>query len=192
MMKMQLSASLRRTLQKKVQDEEPKAPRGPKPEAEKFVPEDHDELEPQKPEDPAKEVFSSKRRPAWARELMQEAEKYGAPDGTFRESKRPKSFSSYVALLSDIIDAKPTSYEEAVKKQVWQDAMVEEYNSIMKNEVWDIVPRPKDKPVVISKWIYKIKHVVDGSIEKYKARFVARGFSQKEGVDYEETFSPVA
>ena len=108
---------------------------------------------------------------------MQEEEKYGAPDGTFKESERPKSFSSYVALLSDIIDAKPTSYEEAVKKQVWQDAMVEEYNSIMKNEVWDIVPRQKDKLVVTSKWIYKIKHTTDGSIEKYKARFVACGFS---------------
>jgi hypothetical protein len=45
---------------------------------------------------------------------------------------------------------------------------------------------------VTSKWIYKIKHVVDGSIEKYKERFVARGFSQIEGVNYDETFAPVA
>jgi hypothetical protein len=61
-----------------------------------------------------------------------------------------------------------------------------------KNEVWEIVPRPKSKYVMSSIWLFKIKHVADGSIEKYKARFVARGFSQKEGIDYEETFTPVA
>ena len=55
--------------------------------------------------------------------------------------------------------------------------MIEEYQSIMKNDVWDIVPGPKEKSVVTFKWLYKIKHVVDGSMEKYKARFVARGFS---------------
>ena len=62
----------------------------------------------------------------------------------------------------------------------------------MKNDVWDVVPRLEGKSVVTSKWIYKIKHAADGSIEKYKARFVARGFSQVEGVDYDETFAPVA
>ena len=62
----------------------------------------------------------------------------------------------------------------------------------MKNDVWDIVPKPEGKSVVSSKWIYKIKHPADGSIEKYKATFVARGFSQKEGIDYEETFVLVA
>ena len=70
--------------------------------------------------------------------------------------------------------------------------MIEEYQSIMKNDVWDVVPTPEGKSVVTSKWIYKIKHAADGSIEKYKARFVARGFSQKEGIDYEETFAPVS
>jgi hypothetical protein len=58
--------------------------------------------------------------------------------------------------------------------------MKEEYQSIIRNNVWEIVPRPKRKDVVSSKWLFKIKHVVDGSIEKYKSRFVARGFSQKE------------
>ena len=70
--------------------------------------------------------------------------------------------------------------------------MIEEYQSIMKNDVWNVVPRPKGKSVVTSKWIYKIKHAADDRIEKYKAIFLDRGFSQKEGIDYEETFAPVA
>jgi len=55
--------------------------------------------------------------------------------------------------------------------------MVEEHNSIMKNDVWEIVPRLKEKIGVTSKWLYKVKHVADGSVEKYKVRFVALGFS---------------
>ena len=62
----------------------------------------------------------------------------------------------------------------------------------MKNDVWDVFPRPEGKYVVTSNWIYKIKHVADGSIEKYKEIFVACGFSQKEGIDYQETFAPVS
>ena len=70
--------------------------------------------------------------------------------------------------------------------------MMEEYQSIMKNDVWDIVPRDEVKFVVTSKWIYKIKHTVDGRIKRHKTRFVARGFSQVEGINYEETFALVA
>ena len=69
---------------------------------------------------------------------------------------------------------------------------MEEYKSIMKNGVWEVVSRPEGKSFVTSKWIYKIKHATKGSIEKFKARFVAHGFSQVEGVDYDETFAPVA
>ena len=58
--------------------------------------------------------------------------------------------------------------------------------------MWEVVPRPKNKSMVYLKRIIKTKHSADGSIEKYKERFVARGFSQKEGIDYEETFAPVA
>jgi len=61
----------------------------------------------------------------------------------------------------------------------------------MMSGTWCLDP-PKDKFVVTSKWLYKIKHGVDGSVEKYKARIIARGFSQKEGVDYDEIFAPVA
>ena len=60
-----------------------------------------------------------------------------------------------------------------MKEQVWKDAMVEEYEYIMNNDVWDVVPRPKGKSMVASKWLYQIKHGADGSIEKHKASFVA-------------------
>jgi hypothetical protein len=94
--------------------------------------------------------------------------------------------------MTHIIDSDPTCHGEASGEKVWQDAMTKEYQSILKNDVWDVVPRPEVKSIVTSKWIYKIKHVVDGSIEKYKSIFVARGFSQIEGLDNDKTFSPIA
>ena len=70
--------------------------------------------------------------------------------------------------------------------------MVDEYNSIMTNDVWEVVPRTQNRLVVGSRWIYKIKYAADGSTKKFKARFVAKGYAQKEGIDYEETFAPIA
>ena len=73
-------------------------------------------------------------------------------------------YSSYVAPLCDIINEEPSNYEEVVEKKEWKDAMIEEYQSIIKNDVWEVVPRPEGKSVVSSKWIYKIKHTANGSI----------------------------
>eukprot|EP00253_Pinus_taeda_P004513 PITA_04513 len=77
-------------------------------------------------------------------------------------------------------------------RPVWVDAMVEEYDSIVQNSVWDVVLRPEDKLVVSSHWIYKVKKATNGTVEKHKAIFVARGFLQVEGIDYDETFAHVA
>ena len=96
-----------------------------------------------------------------------------------RGRKRTRSCSSYVALLCDIIDKEPSNYEEAIERKQWKEAMIEEYQLIMKNDVWGVVPRPEGKFFVTSKWSYKIKHAADCSIEKYKEIFVACGFSQK-------------
>ena len=71
-----------------------------------------------------------------------------------------------MAVMSHIIDYEPSSYEEVANKQVGRDAMMEEYQLIVKKDVWDIVPRPEGKFLVTSKCIYKIKHAVDGSIKK--------------------------
>jgi hypothetical protein len=148
--------------------------------------------DPVAPIDMSRDIIVGHKRSAWARQTLQEAEGHKAPQGTTRESKRPKRFSSYLSAMTHIIDSEPSYHGESSSEQVWQDAMTKEYQSILKNDVWDIVPRPEGKSVVTSKWIYKIKHAVDGSIEKYKTRFVAKGFSQVEGVDYDETFAPVA
>jgi hypothetical protein len=97
-----------------------------------------------------------------------------------------------MALMSNIIDSDPSNFEEATRQQVWRDAMVEEQNSIMRNDVWEIVRRQEGESTMTSRWLYKVKHATNRSVKKYKAIFVARGFSQKEGVDYEETFAPIA
>jgi hypothetical protein len=116
----------------------------------------------------------------------------GNPRQAVRESKPPERFCSYIAMVSNIRESEPSTFEESVGRQVWRDAMMEEYSSIMKKYVWEIVPRPEGKSVVTSRRLYKLKCAADGSIERYKARFVAQGFSQVEGVDYDETFAPVA
>ena len=94
--------------------------------------------------------------------------------------------------MSKCIVTEPSSFDEAVQDPTWVDAMVEEYDSIVRNSAWEIVPRSVGKLVVGSRWIYKVKQVVDRSVEKYKARFFAQAISQIEGIDYEETFAPIA
>ena len=79
--------------------------------------------------------------------------------------------------MCDLVDKEPTCFEEAIKHKDWVDAMVKEYQSIIKNDVWKIVRRPKDKLVASSKWIYKTNNLEYGSIYKYKEIFVARRFS---------------
>lgn len=62
---------------------------------------------------------------------------------------------------------------------MWLDFMVEEYISIMMNDIWEVEPRLEDKSIVGSRWIYNIKYVIDGSVENYKARFMENGYTQK-------------
>lgn len=137
-------------------------------------------------------ILSTRKRPLWLKTTLEDTEGYGATKGTFRESKRSKRYYGYATYMTKLIEAEPSTFEDAAHKELWKKAMQKEYQSSMKNGVWEIVPRPSDKSIVTSKWIYKIKHAVDGSIDKYKARFVARVFSQNEGIDYEETLAPIA
>ena len=99
-------------------------------------------------------------------------------------------YTGYMATMSESVEVEPSSFEEAVQQPVWVDAMVEEYDSIIKNSVWEVILRTTNK--VSSRWLYKVKKVAYGSVKKHKAIFVVRGFSWVEGIDYEETFSLLA
>uniref|UniRef100_A0A453KU28 Reverse transcriptase Ty1/copia-type domain-containing protein n=1 Tax=Aegilops tauschii subsp. strangulata TaxID=200361 RepID=A0A453KU28_AEGTS len=70
-------------------------------------------------------------------------------------------------------------------------AMQEEYMTLMANQTWSLVPRPPGTNIVSGKWLFRHKFKADGSLERYKARWVVRGFSQRLGIDFDETFSPV-
>ena len=98
-------------------------------------------------------MISPKRNPSWVRDIIQEEERYGAPEGSTRQSKKPNPFPSYVALMCDIVDKEPTYFEVVFQNKEWVEAMTEEYQSIR-----EIVSKPEGKSVVYSKWIYKITH----------------------------------
>ena len=85
----------------------------------------------------------------------------------------------------------PTSVSEALQHPAWRAAMSDEFNALLCNETWTLVPFHPSQNLVGCKWVFRIKRNSDGSIERYKARLVAKGFHQRPGIDYHETFSPV-
>ena len=96
------------------------------------------------------------------------------------------------ALMTQVMNiVEPISYEQAKSHKDQNTAMNEEYESIMKNETWELTDLPENKVPIGCKWLYKTKFNADGSVDKYKARLVAKRYSQKEGIDYEDTFAHV-
>ena len=85
----------------------------------------------------------------------------------------------------------PSSVRTALADPNWRAAMEDEYGALMSNGTWELVSRPRHSNVVTGKWIFTHKLRADGSFDRYKARWVLRGFTQRPGVDYDETFSPV-
>ena len=99
---------------------------------------------------------------------------------------------SDIYQICKFVGVEPENYKEAINHDVWKKAKEEEIRMIGKNNTWELMVIPREIEVVSLKWIYKIKLNQEGDIQKHKARLVARVFTQKPGIDFYETFSPVA
>jgi len=85
----------------------------------------------------------------------------------------------------------PSSVRAALSNLAWRLAMQAEFDTLQANDTWTLVPRPPGVNLVTGKWVFRHKFKSDGSLDRYKARWVLRGFTQRLGIDYDETFSPV-
>ena len=101
----------------------------------------------------------------------------------------PSQIKVLINKVSEI--SEPSSYLEASQSKEWTAAMKNELDALIANNTWELVPLPKEKKPIGCRWVYKVKLKADGSIERLKARLVAQGFTQRYGIDYFETFSPV-
>ncbi|KAH9649806.1 hypothetical protein KPL70_026120 [Citrus sinensis] len=116
-----------------------------------------------------------------------------------RERRPPAWHSEYVTkinvaycLLTE--DGEPSTFHEALNSSdvaLWMTAMQEEIEALHKNKTWELVPLPHGRKAIGNKWVYKIKRDGNDQVERYRARLVVKGYAQKEGIDFNEIFSPV-
>ena len=110
-----------------------------------------------------------------------------------RDRRPPDYYGEWAAITSTESDEPKTAKEALARpdKAKWMTAMEREMESLRTHEFWDLVEMPRDRKAVGSKWVYKLEMNANGSVERCKARLVAQGFTQKFGIDCDETFCPV-
>lgn len=133
------------------------------------------------------------RRPAGPR---RDADFFYRDDPEYYAGVDAQELQQFALIIQDQREdlEEPTSYEEALaspQRQQWIQAMKEEFDSLKLNDTWELTQLPKGRECISTKWVFKIKRGHDGEVNRFKARLVARGFSQKKGLDYFETFAPV-
>ncbi|GAU51185.1 hypothetical protein TSUD_412110 [Trifolium subterraneum] len=106
-----------------------------------------------------------------------------------RTRKALQDVENNLGLISQI---EPKSINEAIIDESWVEAMKEELQQFEKNEVWNLVPSPKDHSIIGTRWVFRNKLDENGKVVRNKARLVAQGYNQQEGIDYDETFAPAA
>ncbi|KAL5546443.1 hypothetical protein UlMin_006130 [Ulmus minor] len=85
----------------------------------------------------------------------------------------------------------PSTVTQALQDSNWRAAICDEFNALLRTQTWNLVPRSSPMNVIGCKWVFRVKRNPDGSVSRYKAQFVTKGFHQRPGIDYQETFSPV-
>ena len=103
----------------------------------------------------------------------------------------PPYLTDYCCSFALATFYEPHTYREAHTEPFWQQAMSKELDVLHKNHTWDMIGLPPCQSIVGCRWVYKVKIKADGSVERYKACLVAKGFTQEYGIDYEETFALV-
>ena len=109
-----------------------------------------------------------------------------------RSCANSKSIQHKTLLLKTRDISIPKTPHEALQSFHWKEAMNEEMKALLQNDTWEIVDLPKGKITMSCRWVFNLKCMPDGSLERHKARLVARGYTQTYGIDYQETFAPVA
>ena len=113
-------------------------------------------------------------------------------EGIRTRSSFDKNLCAFCCHSGFISEIEPDSVEMALNDENWILAMQDELNQFERNKVWKLVPRPNDYPIVGTKWVFKNKLNESGNVIRNKARLVAKGYNQIEGIDFDETFAPVA